>query len=155
MSMTVHVNLKDRVIQAQIEAMKAKNLEKESLRGMEKQLETGNDGGLCLAGRLWIPLFGGLRELIMDEAHQSRYSIHPGADKMYQDLRDLFWWPGMKNDIAVYVSKCLTCSKVKTKHQKPFGLLTQPELPEWKWERITMDFITKLAKTNNGYDAIW
>ncbi|GJT40180.1 putative reverse transcriptase domain-containing protein [Tanacetum coccineum] len=78
----------------------------------------------------------------MDEAHRSKYSVHPGADKMYHDLRDMYWWPGMKRDIATYVSKCLTCSKVKAEHQRPSGLLQQPEIPEWKWDKITMDFIT-------------
>ncbi|GJS72245.1 putative reverse transcriptase domain-containing protein [Tanacetum coccineum] len=79
----------------------------------------------------------------MDEAHKSKYSIHPGADKMYYDLRDRYWWPGMKKDIAEYVSKCLTCLKVKAEHQRPSGLLQQPEIPVWKWEGIAMDFVTK------------
>ncbi|GJW22716.1 putative reverse transcriptase domain-containing protein [Tanacetum coccineum] len=76
-------------------------------------------------------------------------------DKMYHDLRKLYWWPNMKADIATYVSKCLTCAKVKAEHQKPSGLLQQPEIPVWKWERITMDFITKLPRTPSGYDSIW
>ncbi|GJU99121.1 putative reverse transcriptase domain-containing protein [Tanacetum coccineum] len=84
-----------------------------------------------------------------------RYSVHPGADKMYYDLRDMYWWPGMKRDIATYVSECLTCAKVKAEHQRPSGLLQQPEIPEWKWENITMDFITKLPRTRSGHDAIW
>ncbi|GJU82934.1 putative reverse transcriptase domain-containing protein [Tanacetum coccineum] len=91
----------------------------------------------------------------MNEAHTLKYSVHPGADKMYHDLRDLYWWPGMKKDIAMYVSKCLTCSKVKAEHQKPSGLLQQPKIPEWKWENITMDFIVKLPRTSSGHDAIW
>ncbi|GJT60438.1 putative reverse transcriptase domain-containing protein [Tanacetum coccineum] len=74
---------------------------------------------------------------------------------MYQDLKQLYWWPNMKANIATYVSKCLTCSKVKTEHQKPSCLLVQPEIPEWKWEKITMDFVTKLPKATNGYDTIW
>ncbi|GKB50631.1 putative reverse transcriptase domain-containing protein [Tanacetum coccineum] len=90
----------------------------------------------------------------MDEAHTSRYSIHPGADKMYHDLRDLYWWHGIKRDIAEYVSKCLTCSKNKAEHQKPSGLLQQPEILEWKWEKITMDLVTKLPRSSRGYDAI-
>ncbi|GJZ12408.1 putative reverse transcriptase domain-containing protein [Tanacetum coccineum] len=94
-------------------------------------------------------------KLIMDEAHTSRYLIHPGADKMYHDLRDLYWWPGMKRDIAEYVSKCLTCSKIKAEHQKPSGLLQQPEIPEWKWEKITMDLVTKFPRSSGGYDAFW
>ncbi|GJR92994.1 putative reverse transcriptase domain-containing protein [Tanacetum coccineum] len=91
----------------------------------------------------------------MDEAHTSRYSIHPGADKMYYDLRDLYWWPGMKRDVVEYVSRCLTCSKIKAEHQKPSGLLQQPGIPEWKWEKITMDLVMKLPRSSCGYDAIW
>ncbi|GJV39965.1 putative reverse transcriptase domain-containing protein [Tanacetum coccineum] len=91
----------------------------------------------------------------MNEAHKSRYSVHPGADKMYYDLRDMYWWPRMKRDIATYVSECLTCAKVKAGHQRPSGLLKQPEIPEWNWENITMDFITKLPRTRNGHDTIW
>ncbi|GJT60981.1 reverse transcriptase domain-containing protein [Tanacetum coccineum] len=93
--------------------------------------------------------------LIMDEAHTSKYSVHPGADKMYYDLWDLYWWLGMKKDIAEYVSKCLTCSKIKAEHQKPSGLLQQPEIPEWKWEKITMDLVTRLPRSSSGYDVIW
>ncbi|GJT90073.1 putative reverse transcriptase domain, ribonuclease H-like domain, aspartic peptidase domain protein [Tanacetum coccineum] len=88
----------------------------------------------------------------MHESHKSKYSIHPGSDKMYQDLKKLYWWPNMKAIIAEYVGKCLTCSRVKAECQKPSGLLVQPEIPMWKWERITMDFITKLPKTSNEHD---
>ncbi|GKG05943.1 putative reverse transcriptase domain-containing protein, partial [Tanacetum coccineum] len=93
---------------------------------------------------IWVPLVGGMRKMIMNEAHKSKYSVHPRADKMYYDLRDMYWWLGMKKYIATYVSECLTCSKVKAEHQRPSGLLQQPELPEWKWDKISMDFITKL-----------
>ncbi|GKC51860.1 reverse transcriptase domain-containing protein, partial [Tanacetum coccineum] len=81
-------------------------------------------------------LHGGVRIVIMDEAHKSRYSVHLGADKMYYDLRDMYWWPGMKRDIATYVSECLTCAKVKAEHQRPSGLLQQPEIPEWNMEKL-------------------
>ncbi|GJX56484.1 putative reverse transcriptase domain-containing protein [Tanacetum coccineum] len=91
----------------------------------------------------------------MHESHKSKYSIHSGSDKMYHDLKKLYWWPNMKAIIAEYVSKCLTCSRVKAECQKPSGLLVQPEIPMWKWERITMDFVTKLPKTSTGHDAIW
>ncbi|GJW41205.1 putative reverse transcriptase domain-containing protein [Tanacetum coccineum] len=91
----------------------------------------------------------------MDEAHKSKYSVHLGADKMYYDLRDRYWWPGMKKDIAMYVSKFLTCLKVKAEHQRPSGLLKQPKIPEWKWEGIVMDFVTKLPSTSSGHDTIW
>ncbi|GJZ23848.1 putative reverse transcriptase domain-containing protein [Tanacetum coccineum] len=91
----------------------------------------------------------------MDEAHKLKYSIYPGADKMYYDHKDRYWWPEMKKDIAVYVSRCLTCLKVKAEHQRPSGLVQQPEVPEWKWERIAMDFVTKLPRTTSGHDTIW
>ncbi|GJS13457.1 putative reverse transcriptase domain-containing protein [Tanacetum coccineum] len=107
------------------------------------------------ANRVWLPLLGGLRDLIMHESHKSKYSIHPGSDKMYQDMKKLYWWPNMKADIATYVSKCLTCAKVKAEHQRPSGLLQQPEILEWKWEHITMDFVTGLPRTFGGYDSIW
>ncbi|GJZ83028.1 putative reverse transcriptase domain-containing protein [Tanacetum coccineum] len=96
-----------------------------------------------------------MRTIIMDEAHKTRYSVHPRADKMYHDLHDMYWWPGMKRDIATFVSKCLTCAKVKAEHQRPSGLLQQPKIPEWKWDKITMDLITKLPRSRSGHDAIW
>ncbi|GKF40789.1 putative reverse transcriptase domain-containing protein, partial [Tanacetum coccineum] len=89
-----------------------------------------------------------------DEAHRSKYFVHPGADKMYYNLKDRYWWPGMKKDIVVYVSKCLTCLKVKAEHQRPSGLLQQLEIPIWKWEGIAMDFVTKLPRTSSGHDTI-
>ncbi|GJR95767.1 putative reverse transcriptase domain-containing protein, partial [Tanacetum coccineum] len=91
----------------------------------------------------------------MHESHKSKYSIHPGSDKMYQDLKKLYWWPNMKAEITTYVSKCLTCDKAKVEYQKPSGLLVQLEIPQWKWENITMDFMTKLPKTTTGQDTIW
>ncbi|GJT88169.1 putative reverse transcriptase domain-containing protein [Tanacetum coccineum] len=90
----------------------------------------------------WLPCYGDLRSVIMHESHKSKYSIHPGSEKMYQDVKKLYWWPNMKADIATYVSKCLTCARVKAEHQRPSGLLVQPAIPEWKWDNITMDFIT-------------
>ncbi|GKB94652.1 putative reverse transcriptase domain-containing protein [Tanacetum coccineum] len=97
---------------------------------MIKQIfEFRPDETRCFGNHVWLPRFGGLRDLIMHESHKSKYSIHPGSDKMYQDLKLLYWWPNMKVDIATYVSKCLTCAKVKAEHQKPSGLLQQPEIP--------------------------
>ncbi|GJS94225.1 putative reverse transcriptase domain-containing protein, partial [Tanacetum coccineum] len=121
----------------------------------KEKLEPRADGTLCLNERSWLPCYGDLRTVIMHESHKSKYSIHPGSDKMYQDMKKLYWWPNMKADIATYVSKCLTCAKVKAEHQRPSGLLVQPEIPQWKWDNITMDFITKLPKSSKGYDTIW
>ncbi|GJZ31928.1 putative reverse transcriptase domain-containing protein, partial [Tanacetum coccineum] len=134
---------------AQTEAKKAKNMNTKDLGGMIKKLEPRGDRTLCLKNRSWLPCFGDLRALIMHESHNSKYSIHPSSDKMYHDLKKLYWWPNMKADIATYVSKCFTCLKVKAEHQKPSGLLVQPEIPQWKWEKITMDFIMKLPKTSS------
>nr|GFB08368.1 reverse transcriptase domain-containing protein [Tanacetum cinerariifolium] len=120
-----------------------------------KKLEPRTDGTLCLNGRSWLPCYGDLWTVILHESHKSKYSIHPGSDKMYQDMKKLYWWPNTKADIATYVSKCLTCAKVKEEHQRPSGLLVQPKIPEWKWDNITMDFVTKLLKTSQGYDTIW
>ncbi|GKC46791.1 putative reverse transcriptase domain-containing protein [Tanacetum coccineum] len=123
------------------EARKPENLEAEDVGGIlvettresenpwKEKLEPRADGTLCLNNRSWLPCFGDLRTLIMHESHKSKYSVHPGSDKMYQDMKKLYWWPNMKADIASYVSKCLTCLKVKAKHQKPSGLLVQPEIP--------------------------
>nr|GEZ33738.1 putative reverse transcriptase domain, ribonuclease H-like domain, aspartic peptidase domain protein [Tanacetum cinerariifolium] len=122
---------------------------------MEKAFEIRTDGTRCIKNQSWLPLFGNLRNLIMHESYKSKYSIHPGSDKMYQDLKKLYWWPNMKAIIAEYVGKCLTCSRVKIECQKPSDLLIQPKIPIWKWERIEMDFVTKLPRTSNGHDTIW
>jgi hypothetical protein len=155
MSLTVQTSVRDRIIEAQLEAVADPEFLKAELRGLDKQLEKKGDSGLYFVDRIWVPSCRGVRALILEEAHRSRYSVHPGADKMYYDLRELYWWPGMKKDIAVFVSQCLTCLQVKAEHQKPSGLLEQPQIPEWKWERITMDFITKLPRTRDGHDMIW
>ncbi|GJR70312.1 putative reverse transcriptase domain-containing protein [Tanacetum coccineum] len=153
--MTIGLNLPKQILSAQSEARKEENFINEDLRGMINKLEPRADGTLCLNNRSWIPCLGDLRALIMHESHKSKYSIHPGSDKMYQDLKKLYWWPNMKAEIATYVSKCLTCAKVKIEYQKPSGLLVQPEIPQWKWENITMDFVTKLPRTAARQDTIW
>ncbi|GJV16156.1 putative reverse transcriptase domain-containing protein [Tanacetum coccineum] len=118
-------------------------------------MERKEGESLYFMDHIWVPLVRGVRVIIMDEAHKTKYSVHPEADKMYHDLQDMYWCLGMKRDIATYVSKCLTCSKVKAEHQRHSGLLQQPEIPEWKWDKITTDFITKLLKTKSGHDTIW
>ncbi|GJX33842.1 putative reverse transcriptase domain-containing protein [Tanacetum coccineum] len=147
--------------EAQIEALKSENLENEDVGGMirkdvpKEKLEPRVDGTLCLNARSWLPCYGDLRSVIMHESHKLKYSIHPNSEKMYQDMKKLYWWPNMKADIATYVSKCLTCARVKAEHQRPSGLLVQPAIPEWKWDNIMMDFITKLPKSSQGFDTIW
>ncbi|GJU99695.1 putative reverse transcriptase domain-containing protein [Tanacetum coccineum] len=129
--MTVHNDLPKQILESQKEAMKKKNVKAEKLGSLIKQIfEFRPDG---------TPSFLSIL----------------GYGLMYQDLKLLYWWPNMKADIVTYVSKCLTCAKVKVKHQKPSGLLQQPEIPIWKWERITMDFVSGLTRTPSGYDLIW
>ncbi|GKD45762.1 putative reverse transcriptase domain-containing protein [Tanacetum coccineum] len=159
--MTIDLDLPKRILEAQIEAQKPENLVNEDVGGIiirdipKERLEPRTDGPLCLHGRSWLPYYGDLRFVIMHESYKSKYSIHPGSEKMYQDMKKLYWWPNMKADIATYVSKCLTCARVKAEHQRPSGLLVQPEIPEWKWDNIMMDFITKLPKSSQGFDTIW
>ncbi|GJT03307.1 putative reverse transcriptase domain-containing protein [Tanacetum coccineum] len=149
------------------EARKLEDIKNEDVGGMfhenakdpdkvrKEKLEPHADGTLCFNGKSWLPCYGDLRTVIMHESYKSKYYIHPGSDKMYQDMKKLYWWPNMKANIATYVSKCLTCAKVKAEHQRPSGLLVQPKIPEWKWDNITMDFVTKLPKSSQGYDTIW
>ncbi|GJX87928.1 putative reverse transcriptase domain-containing protein [Tanacetum coccineum] len=144
--MTIGLDLPKQILNAQTEARKPENIKNEDVGGMlienskdpeklrTEKLEPHADGTLCLNGRSWLPCYGDLRTVIMHESHKSKYSIHPGSDKMYQDMKKLYWWPNMKADIATYVSKCLTCAKVKAEHQRPSGLLVQPEIPQWKWD---------------------
>nr|GEV10951.1 putative reverse transcriptase domain, ribonuclease H-like domain, aspartic peptidase domain protein [Tanacetum cinerariifolium] len=165
--MTIGLDLPKQILEAQTEAMKPKNLKSEDVGGMlienskdpekprKEKLEPRMDETLCLNNRSWLSCYGELRTLKMHESHKSKYYVHPGSDKMYQDMKLLYWWPNMKADIATYVSKYLMCLRVKAKHQKPSGLLVQPKIPQWKWDNVTMDFVTKLPKTQNGNDTIW
>nr|GEW27860.1 reverse transcriptase domain-containing protein [Tanacetum cinerariifolium] len=159
--MTIGLDLPRQILEAQVEALKPEHLEKEDVGGMirkdipKEKLEPRADGTLCLNGRSWLPCYGDLRFVIMHESHKSKYFVHPGSDKMYQDMKKLYWWPNMKANIGTYVSKCLTCARVKAEHQRPSRLLVQPTISEWKWDNIMMDFITKLLKSPQGFDTIW
>ncbi|GJQ96177.1 putative reverse transcriptase domain-containing protein [Tanacetum coccineum] len=152
MNMILQSSIKDRILAAQKEVVDEFAVLQ---KGLDEMIEQRSDGTLYYLDRIWVPLKGEVRTLIMDEAHKSKYSVHLGADKMYYDLRDRYWWHGMKKDIDEYVSKCLTCLKVKAEHQRPSGLLQQPEIPVWKWEGIAMDFVTKLPRTSSRHDTIW
>ncbi|GJY62457.1 putative reverse transcriptase domain-containing protein [Tanacetum coccineum] len=153
--MTIGLNLPKQILEDQTEALKPENLTAEDVGGMLRQdltkerLKPRVDGTLCLNNRSWLPCYDDLRTLIMHESHKSKYSIHPGSDKMYQ------WWPNMKANIATYVSKCLTYAKVKAEHQKPSRLLVQPEIPEWKWEKITMCNTPKnICRSGNVFGGV-
>ncbi|GKA25790.1 putative reverse transcriptase domain-containing protein [Tanacetum coccineum] len=116
--LTIGLNLPVHILNAQVEARKEENYGTEDLCGMIKNLKPRTDGTLCLKNRSWIPCFGNLRALIMHESHKSKYSIHPGSNKMYQDLKKLYWWPNIKAEITTYVSKCMTCAEVKEEYKK-------------------------------------
>ncbi|KAI3682071.1 hypothetical protein L2E82_50219 [Cichorium intybus] len=133
----------------------ATSIKREKIENELPKMELDSRGLLTRHGRVWVPFTGGNRKTLMEEAHKSKFSIHPGATKMYLDLREGYWWHGMKNDVARFVEECMTCRKVKAEHQKPHGKLQPLEIPEWKWEHLTMDFITKLPRTARGADTIW
>ncbi|KAI3808082.1 hypothetical protein L1987_24024 [Smallanthus sonchifolius] len=154
-SVCIHNDIQACILQAQHTSVTEGNMYQEMACGVELLLETKANGLLYYLDRIWVPDRDDLRIFLMNESHKTRYSVHPGADKMYMGLRQQYWWPGMKKDVALFVAKCLTCSKVKAEHQKPSGLLEQPEIPMWKWENLAMDFITKLPRTSSGYDSIW
>jgi hypothetical protein len=110
---------------------------------------------LVFKGRICVPDNEELKKDILKEAHSSPYAMHPGSTKMYRGLRENYWWPNMKREIAEYVSRCLVCQQVKIEHQYPSGLLQPLPIPEWKWEHITMDFVVGLPRTQKGHDSIW
>ena len=119
------------------------------------EFEKDTTGLIRFKGRICVPSLDDLKVKILEEAHKSRLSFHPGMTKMYQDLKRSFWWHGMKKDVAEYVARCLTCQKAKVEHQRPSGELKPLEIPEWKWESISMDFVSSLPKTSRGHDAVW
>ena len=108
------------------------NWNKERIKGQLAQLVPDSRGLLTSFGRVWVPASCGARQTLLDEAHKSKFSIHPDATKMYRDLKTDYWWPGMKRDAARYVEKCLTCLRVKAEHQRPHGKLQPLEIPLWK-----------------------
>ncbi|GJZ94509.1 putative reverse transcriptase domain-containing protein [Tanacetum coccineum] len=132
--MTIGLDLPRKILEAQIEAMKPENFKDEDVGGMIRK---------------------DLPKEKLKSLPQVKIFFPSGFRQDNQDMKKLYWWPNLKADIATYVSKCLTCLKVKVEHQKPSGLLVQPEIPQWKWDNITMDFINKLPKTSGGYDTTW
>ncbi|KAB2629775.1 S ribonuclease [Pyrus ussuriensis x Pyrus communis] len=148
--------LVDRVLAAQVADEQTQELIQAREQGRRRDLRVrDSDGMLMLEGRMFVPNVVDLKKEILDEAHISAYAMHPGATKMYHTIRPFYYWPGMKREIAEYVSRCAVCQQVKAERKKPFGLLQPLPVPEWKWENITMDFVYKLPRTHNGFDGIW
>ncbi|KAL9227802.1 hypothetical protein vseg_003452 [Gypsophila vaccaria] len=121
----------------------------------ESGFEVHEDGSVRYKGRWCLSNDEELKRKILEEAHNTPYSEHPGGDKLYKDLKKTFWWPNMKREVAEFVSHCLTCQKVKSEHKRPQGKLHTLEVPGWKWESIFMDFICGMSSTKKGNNMIW
>jgi len=155
-ALVVHPLSLDRIRYAQENDLGLQDLMDGTRRGEATGFFLTGEGMLKTSGgRIVIPNDAELRRDILDEAHQTRYTVHPGNNKMYQDLKKKFWWCGMKRDIAEYVAQCHSCQLVKAEHQRPAGLLKPLEVPVWKWDQIAMDFVVGLPKAPSGQDAIW
>nr|GEY90954.1 putative reverse transcriptase domain-containing protein [Tanacetum cinerariifolium] len=156
--MTVRPSLHDQIRNAQSKAMEKKNVKTENLGRLIKLIfEIHHNGTRYHDKRIWLPKFSGLRDLIMHESHKSKYSIHPGSDNMYQDLKQIYWWPNMKAEIGTYVSKCLTCAKVKAEHQRPSGLPRTPTGYDSIWvivDRLTKSAHFLLVKTTDSVEKL-
>jgi hypothetical protein len=151
----VKYTLEDQIRQAQKRCPEIEGVKDLMSRGKATNYRLDEQDTLWLKDRICVPQSKEIRDSILKEAHNSRYSIHPGCTKMYQDLKVRFWWEKMREDIVEYVARCDTCQRVKAKHQRPAGLLQPLEIPVWKWDDISMDFIVDLPRTQKGHDAIW
>ena len=154
-TMEVDPTLEQDIRKGQLEDEKIKEIRQLIKDNKAPGFSEDSQGTVWFGKRICVPNQKTLRDTILREAHESAYSIHPGSTKMYQDLKDRYWWYGMKRDVAEYVAICDTCQRVKAEHQRPAGLLQPLKIPEWKWEEISMDFIVGLPRTSNGYDSIW
>jgi hypothetical protein len=124
----VSCDLRSRIVQAQ-------EVDDELRKRIgQPEFSMASDGAILFEGRICVTNDQELRRLILEEAHKSSFSIHPGATKMYQDLKKDYRWPGMKTDIAEFVARCIVCQQIKIEHQRPAGMLQPLEIPQWKWE---------------------
>ncbi|KAL0561560.1 hypothetical protein IC582_001994 [Cucumis melo] len=153
--LTVQPTLRQRIIDAQ--SNDPYLVEKRGLAeaGQAVEFSLSSDGGLLFERRLCVPSDSAIKTELLSEAHSSPFSMHPGSTKMYQDLKRVYWWRNMKREVAEFVSRCLVCQQVKAPRQKPAGLLQPLSIPEWKWENVSMDFITGLPRTLRGFTVIW
>jgi hypothetical protein len=151
----VESTIKDQIISAQRENNGIAYMKENVRYGKQTDFSIDDTDVLWFKNRLVVPKVPELRQLILDEAHKTRFSIHPGSNKMYQDLKQRFWWTKMKIEISRYIARCDTCQKVKVVRSKLAGMLQPLPIPSWKWDNISMDFITGLPKTSRGFDSIW
>ncbi|KAM3001256.1 hypothetical protein FF2_037573 [Malus domestica] len=146
----------DRVLEAQMNDEETQEIIQARNQGKKKDFKIGEtDGMLMQRSRMYLPNNAELKKEILDEAHISAYAMHPRGTKMYHTIRPFYYWPGMKKEIVEYVSRCAICQQVKAERKKPFGLIQLFPIPQWKSKNITMDFMYKLPRTQNGYDNIW
>jgi len=151
----VEPTLEQEIRKGQLEDVRIKEIKELMEIGKAPDFTEDEQGMVWFRKRICVPDVDYLREKILKEAHDPAYSIHPGSTKMYQDLKERYWWYGMKRDVAAHVAICDVCQRVKTEHQRPAGLLQPLKVPEWKWEEISIDFIMGLPRTRDGYDSIW
>jgi hypothetical protein len=144
-----------KIIDAQRSNKGLKHLHEKTEADKAKCFRKDDQGIIWFNDRIVVSKDAGVRQQILDEAHLSRYSIHPGSTKMYQDLKQYYWWTKIKIEIARYVARCDTCRRVKEIHMKTAGPLQSLPIPTWKWEDISMDFIVRLPRTAKGFDSIW
>jgi hypothetical protein len=154
-SLTLEPTLMEQIRTAQLSDNEIIKSREEVEKGVQSDFHVAGDGMLKFRNRVCVPNDAELKRVILSEAHQSLYTVHPGNTKMYRDLRKNYWWKGMKKDIAQYVEQCLTCQQVKAEHQRPTRPLQPLPIPEWKWERISMDFVSGLPRASSGQDAAW
>jgi hypothetical protein len=154
MTLEIESTLEQEIRKGQLNDEKIKEYKLIEL-GKVPEFREDEQGTIWFKNRICVPEIKHLRETILKEAHDSAFSIHPGSTKMYQDLKQKYWWYGMKKDVAAHVALCDVCQRVKAEHQRPAGLLQPLQVPEWKWEEIGMDFIVGLPHTRDGYDSIW
>jgi hypothetical protein len=154
MEMEVGSSLLKEIWRGQLEDEKVQEMKRNIKEEKSPGFSENDEGVLWYKGRICVPNIKELKDMILCEAHESAYSINPGGNKIYHDLKATYWWYGMKRDVAVYSALCNICQRVKAKHQRPAGLLQPLHVPEWKWEEIAIDFIVGLPRTQSGYDSI-
>ena len=153
--LSVIPNLKQMIMNAQKNDAKLQEMAQLVSTGDKTDFSIDGSEGLLYKNRLCVPNDMDLKKNILYESHNTVFTMHPRSNKMYQDMKQYYWWQGMKKDIYEYVAKCMTCQQVKAEHQVPSGLLNPLPIPQWKWDNITMDFVSSFPLTQRKHDAIW
>jgi hypothetical protein len=155
MTMEVEPTLEAEIREGQLEDAKLKEIQQLIQDNKTSDFSEDSQGTLWLGKQICVPNQKHIKELILREAHDSAYSIHPGSTNMYKDLKTQYWWYGMKQNVMEYVTLCDTSQRVKEEHQRLAGLSQPLKILEWNWEEIGMDFIVGLPRTQARYDSIW